>query len=83
MTITPSVAGGLCGGLAAALILRSGWRDFRINLALGGAAGLAVSAIAGERGPCIEQRGRVRVRCFCRGRHGSGPYGVPLTTRTL
>lgn len=45
MTIIPSFAGGLCGGLAAALILRTGWRDLRINLALGGVAGLAVSAI--------------------------------------
>lgn len=45
MTIVLSVAGGLCGGLAAAMILRCGWRDLWINLALGGVAGFAVSVI--------------------------------------
>ncbi len=43
MTIIPSLAGGLCGGFAAALVLRSNWRDFGINLALGGIGGLVIS----------------------------------------
>lgn len=45
MAIIPSLAGGLCGGFAAALVLRSNWRDFRINLALAGAGGLATSVL--------------------------------------